>query len=69
VEEHSRLGGLCGSIAEWKARQPGELGTLLAFGVEDTFMHEIGSQEYARRRFGLTAENFATHVRTALGRT
>ena len=69
VEEHSRLGGLGGSIAEWKARQTGKLGTLLAFGVEDTFMHEIGSQEYARRRFGLTAENFATQVQTALRRS
>jgi len=69
VEEHSRLGGLGGSIAEWKARQTGKLGTLLAFGVEDTFMHEIGSQEYARRRFGLTAENFATQVQTAVRRS
>ena len=25
-------------------------------------MHEVGSQEYARRKFGLTAENIAGKV-------
>jgi hypothetical protein len=31
-------------------------------------MHEIGSQDYARRRFGLTAENIAGRVLVALGK-
>ena len=35
---------------------------LLAFGTDDAFMHEVGSQEYARRKFGLTAENIAAKV-------
>jgi len=62
VEEHGRLGGLGGSIAEWLASQDGLQGRMLSFGTDDTFMHEIGSQEYARRRFGLTAENIAEKV-------
>ena len=30
-------------------------------------MHEIGSQEYARHRFGLTAENIAEQVADKIG--
>lgn len=69
VEEHSRLGGLGGSIAEWLAQQRGMSGKLIAFGTDDEFMHEIGSQAYARERYGLTAENMAGRVLLALGRT
>lgn len=65
VEEHSRLGGLGGSVAEWLAEQDGNAARLIVFGTDDTFMHEVGSQDYARRRFGLTAENIAA---TILGR-
>lgn len=66
AEEHSLFGGLGGAVAEWCARQPKQLARLVAFGVEDSFMHEIGSQEYARRKFGLTGENIAAQVHAAL---
>jgi len=60
VEEHSRIGGLAGSVAEWLARQDGAMkGRLISFGMDDEFMHEVGSQEYARAKYGLTAENIA----------
>jgi len=62
VEEHSRLGGLGSSVAEWLATRMSARGRLVAFGTDDVFMHEIGSQDYARRRFGLTAENIAARV-------
>lgn len=62
AEEHSRLGGLGGSIAEWLAEQESPCGRLIAFGTDDAFMHEVGSQEYARRKFGLTAANIAAKV-------
>ncbi|WP_050479706.1 transketolase family protein [Herbaspirillum rhizosphaerae] len=68
VEEHSRLGGLGGSIAEWLAQQERLKGRLVAFGVDDSFMHEIGTQEYARAKYGLTAENIATKVQAAFGK-
>jgi transketolase len=68
VEEHSRLGGLGGSIAEWLAAQTGLRGRLISFGTDDEFMHEIGSQDYARKRFGLTAVNIAGRVLVALGK-
>ncbi|WP_017449834.1 transketolase family protein [Herbaspirillum rubrisubalbicans] len=65
VEEHSRIGGLGGAIAEWLAQQEPMKGRLLGFGVEDSFMHEIGSQEYARAKYGLTADNLAAKVEAA----
>jgi len=69
AEEHSRLGGLGGSIAEWLAEQDSPRARLVAFGTDDVFMHEVGSQEYARRKFGLTAENIATKVLAKLRAT
>lgn len=62
AEEHSRIGGLGGAIAEWLVRQEAPRAKLLAFGTDDEFMHEIGSQQYARRKFGLTADNIANQV-------
>lgn len=56
VEEHSKLGGLGGSIAEWLADEPSQKARLLRFGTEDVFMHKVGDQEYAREYFGLTQE-------------
>ncbi|MGZ0080407.1 transketolase family protein [Methylomonas sp. YC3] len=66
VEEHSKIGGLGGSIAEWLAAQNGVKPRLLGFGTDDEFMHEVGTQEYARAKYGLTAENIASKVKLAL---
>ena len=57
IEEHSILGGLGGSIAEWVADQPQAKARLCRFGTADTFLHEAGGQDYVRERFGLTAAN------------
>lgn len=65
VEEHSRLGGLGGAIAEWRARQVGNLGRMISFGADDAFMHEVGTQEYARRKFGLNSQNIADQLLAA----
>ncbi|MBB3213000.1 transketolase [Herbaspirillum sp. Sphag1AN] len=65
IEEHSRIGGLGGSIAEWLAQQDSMRGRLLSFGTDDDFMHEVGSQEYARAKYGLTAGNIAEKVQAA----
>jgi transketolase len=68
VEEHGRVGGLGGSIAEWLASRNGTSARLLSFGTNDTFLHQIGSQDYARQRFGLEAQAIAQRVLAALGR-
>lgn len=59
VEEHSVLGGLGGSVAEWLADQPRPRARLHRVGTADTFLHEAGEQEHARERFGLTAARIA----------
>ena len=67
AEEHSKIGGLYGAIAEWWAAQADCPGRLINFGVEDLFMHEVGTQDYAREKFGLTAGNIAGTVSEILG--
>jgi transketolase len=66
LEEHGRAGGLGGSLAEWLAEASPVRARLLCFGTSDEFMHEIGSQNYARRRFGLDAETIARRVLAAV---
>ena len=64
VEEHSVLGGLGGSVAEWLADHPGRA-RLLRIGAADEFLHEAGEQEHAREVYGLTPEKMATRIETA----
>lgn len=66
LEEHGRAGGLGGSVAEWLAEAAPVRARLLRFGTSDEFMHEIGSQDYARRRFGLDADTIAGRVLAAV---
>lgn len=62
VEEHSILGGLGGSIAEWRSDQHNGTAKLLRFGTRDEFLHETCEQESARAIFGLTAENISNQI-------
>lgn len=57
VEEHSVLGGLGGSVAEWLADQPPQKARLDRIGTADTFLHQAGDQDYAREHFGLTSQH------------
>lgn len=65
VEEHSRIGGFYGAIAEWQGIRQGRSPRLLSFAVDDVFLHEVGSQDVARKRFGLTAENMFEKISQA----
>jgi len=62
VEEHSRLGGLGGAVAEWLADQPRPRARLLRIGTADTFLHASGNQSRARRHFGLDAKAVSQQV-------
>lgn len=62
IEEHGRAGGLGGAISEWLAAHDSLGARMLSFGTGDAFLHEIGTQDYARGRFGLTAENICAGV-------
>ena len=67
LEEHSRIGGLGGAVAEWAAAaRPRPRARLMAFGADDAFLHKIASQQHARHLFGLTGEAVAARLRAAL---
>lgn len=66
VEEHSRIGGFGGAVAEWRSAGDFKF-RHLSFGTDDEFMHEVGSQSYARRKYGLAADAIADKVRAAIG--
>ncbi len=59
LEEHSLIGGLGSSIAEWMADEAIATTRLLRFGTQDFFPHPIGSQKYTRELFGLTPQKIA----------
>lgn len=65
IEEHSRIGGFGGAVAEWRSAENIPVRQLF-FGTDDEFMHEVGSQVYARRKYGLTADAIAARVGAVL---
>ena len=64
IEEHSLLGGLGGSIAEWLADNPNQKAKLIRFGTKDEFLHKVGEQEYAREHSGLDSHSIAEKILT-----
>lgn len=67
IEEHSVLGGLGGSVAEWVTDQASNSARLIKFGTRDEFLHLTCEQEEAREHFGLTPEAIAAGIQRALG--
>ena len=65
IEEHGLIGGLGSAVAEWRADANVPV-RLLRFGTTDEFMHEVGDQDYARRKYGLDAEAIAARVAATL---
>lgn len=67
IEEHGMIGGLGGAVAEWCMRTSSNTNCrLLSIGTPDEFLHEIGTQAYARKRLGLSAEHIVERVCTKL---
>jgi transketolase len=66
IEEHSILGGLGGSVAEWKSDHPALPARLLRFGSADEFLHLTAEQEEAREHFGLVAPLMLKRILGAL---
>jgi len=62
AEEHYKVGGLFSAIAESYISKKTKNVRFLGFGVPDQFIHEVGTQEYVRERFGLTAKAIAKEV-------
>jgi transketolase len=62
VEEHSVLGGLGGSVAEWLCDQPRSFAALFRIGTPDAFFHRNGEQEHARELLGLVPDAMASRI-------
>lgn len=65
IEEHGLIGGLGSAVSEWKCAANAQL-RQIRFGTPDEFMHEVGSQEHARSRYGLVATNIVAKVLAGL---
>ncbi len=63
VEEHSRIGGLGGAVAEWTQAESGSVkARLISLGTPDLFPSDTGSQKYLRQRFGLAPDAIADTI-------
>ncbi len=67
IEEHSVLGGLGGSVAEWLSDQSDAKARLIRFGTADEFLHETSEQMEARAHYGLTPDAITARIQSALG--
>jgi transketolase len=65
VEEHSRLGGLGGCLAEWRAGQK-KGAALVRVGTKDEFLHRTTDQEGARKHFQHNAEGICKSAQNSL---
>jgi transketolase len=65
VEEHGLIGGLGSAVAEWRSRNKANFIHHM-IGTPDEFMHETGSQDYARRKYGLKADQIANDASIVL---
>jgi transketolase len=65
VEEHGLIGGLGGAISEWRSNGNHSVKHVM-FGTPDEFMHEVGSQDYARNKYGLTCKSIVERIQQAL---
>jgi transketolase len=61
IEEHGLIGGLGGAVSEWCTKERIKINHIM-FGTPDEFMHEVGSQQYARNKYGLLSKNIADKV-------
>lgn len=64
VEEGNILGGFGGAVAEVLAEMPNRKAFLKRIGLNDTYAHVVGNQDYLRDYYGLSAEKIARAVQT-----
>ncbi len=67
IEEHGLIGGLSSAVAEWCAKTNTKI-PHVSMGTPDEFMHETGSQEYARKKYGLVADSIVERIEFSLNR-
>lgn len=65
VEEHNRIGGMGSAVAEVMA-QISDSPRLLIIGTDDKFIKELGTHDYLRSVFGLSATGITSQILKAL---
>jgi transketolase len=63
MEEHGITGGLGSALLEWCAEREGAPIRVKRLGVPDSFLHELGNQNYTRCQLGLDATGLAQTFR------
>ena len=66
IEEHNLVGGFGGAIAEVLSEISGSHAVLHRIGLQDTYTCKVGSQDYLRREYGISAESALPRVITLL---
>ena len=65
VEEHNIIGGFGGAVAEVMAEASASA-KLLRIGLEDKYCTIVGSQQYLREKYGMSAEKIVDRVRKVI---
>jgi transketolase len=66
VEEHGKIGGLFSAISEYISENKEISCKLSSVSSEDRFLHVIGSQDIARKSYGITDEKIEEKVKASL---
>ena len=67
VEEHNVIGGLGSVVAEILAGMPENRAQLHCIGIPDEYPHIVGSHEYLRDYYGLSANKIADRILSVMG--
>jgi transketolase len=62
IEEHQLLGGLGSSVADVLQDAEINIDRFWRFGITDTIARNVGSQDYLRQQFGLTAQDIVKRL-------
>ena len=63
IEEHGKIGGLFGAIAEWTSTQKSTQPRLHSISGNDEFIHKIGNYDFAMDQFQINADHVCQLVR------
>lgn len=67
MEDHNIIGGFGGAVAEVLSELPGSRAALLRIGLPDTYTEIVGSQDYLREQYGLSAGRVKPRILKELG--
>jgi transketolase len=66
LEEHSRIGGLKGAVAETLLSHGARVGFFKSIALDDVFPTIVGDQSYLRGRYGMDAKAIEAAIVSAL---